>query len=1574
MKKLKRSSIILAIISLLAISCAIAVFAGCDAKTVTLTFMNDDSVHYRVTGKPGDDVGDLSVPAKTGYEFSGWTLDGNEYVPPATLPEKTTTVYAEFTPVTYTVKFNAGKGMGVEREITATYDEAFTAPDAAKTFSINEAYELTGWASTYDAAAAEYLLDEPIKNLTAQKGGVVTLYAYYTPKPAKDGFYGIGDTLIAYTGDDTVVAVPEEFTTIAEGAFADNMKLKEVVIPATCIEIGFGAFSGCDNLEKITVPFIGGSLTDNTFLAYIFGAASYTDNTFSYRIIVEGAGEIDESTLTGSFYIPRSLRIVVINTPITEIPEGAFYYAYGLEKVIAYKYTDDAAPNADSEYTYRIGTIGVSAFEGCHHIGYDYNAESEYYMQWLVGVETICDKAFKGYTSENDYYTSSLRNIGTLENVVTIGNEAFEFNNGISYVRFGDKLERIGVSAFASVNLLQQVIIPDSCTYIGDNAFNKCIYLSSVTIGKNVEYIGEGAFGASATLTEIFFKGGVPASLAQDAFHGLNVNAPDGTSPFLDDANNGTVFYFENETYKTASESTLIAHCPTAKTAVKGIESAPYYYAGNGFDFWMTFSAGHTMTIHDPYYRTGFGIPEVIGTFDRIVDNVWYNAQIYNFNVLVDNNFIIKLDYNLSSYHTHYYAYKVNTFTMDNVETRNGVTFTIGNKDTDEWYLEENKYGQVGLWHNGEFVNIDESVGATYVVGGIEQMYESNTLRTFVYYQGNKYFEPVITYKFVYVPDENTADGEFTYYGKLYLNNDYEQMLFGYYSTSDDSVKVFVDGQSNKIEITKDDKKLASGKYTVTGDSEFGKHTTHTENDESLGAEVEVKDYFDYTVTFNDGGKDYNLTFTDFLEQVTDGNRQRDIYARIKLNIDGTDYVLYNSKNKTLVNSYFIKPDGTLSDDYYILRQYEQYMLVTLENGEQYDYTIYPGFGEHFYTVRNTDYHDYITYEYVEGENGYKYKFQIEGGEAYEATVTDSFIGTFSAPVPNSGSTVRREYSPFYDIEKDEVFTNGDISIKFSGYGTAVYTDKDGNEIKGKYNVASDNVVAQVYITERQYYNLLEYVFRSDDGEFVQYFVPNLYDSYDGGAKKGDLILPDEMRDKVYRIYDADGYCTGVFGAGGYGMGTLFILKKPDGTKVPIDSYQFAPGATYAYYTKLDEVNGKTRYRMSSGLDMGFFTFMPTDELSKGKNPNDMSTQWARVMNVDAEYDDWWKSAAALTVTAKIDVPDDEQTIMPAREEMGVYSAPNGYTLTLDGEGKAVLKKPNDTVVHEASFVSINAGILGVSEYPFEYTVSGVKYKGTIDIIDAEAPFDNAIIRFTSKVTGVDNYGNDVEEELNSVVFDGVKLNNFAKGNVNNYTGTEGTLSVYPDGRIGLYVAETDTYDYGNYELDNAKKEYTCRMDSKKIIMTLNDAASTYNVVKSFDRINMKVGTYTSTVYYVYDEKEDKYPAADIYGYKVRANSKGNPVKNLDSEYSGTWIDTENGNKYFYQKKVYDLDLVVYDDGEVIATYALLDLINITNYGKYIPEVTEEVDGKVTVKSPACFVIDRGNAIVLYTFGGTSVG
>ncbi len=39
--------------------------------------------------------------------------------------------------------------------------------------------------------------------------------------------------------------------------FKDCINLKEIYVPKSVITIGEGAFSGCTNLEKITIPFVG---------------------------------------------------------------------------------------------------------------------------------------------------------------------------------------------------------------------------------------------------------------------------------------------------------------------------------------------------------------------------------------------------------------------------------------------------------------------------------------------------------------------------------------------------------------------------------------------------------------------------------------------------------------------------------------------------------------------------------------------------------------------------------------------------------------------------------------------------------------------------------------------------------------------------------------------------------------------------------------------------------------------------------------------------------------------------------------------------------------------------------------------------------------------------------------------------------------------------------------------------------------------------------------------------------------------------------------------------------------------
>ena len=1539
MKKSRKFGIILITVLAVTTLATMLAFAGC-SKDVVLTFMNGDAVHSTVKGLPGDEIALQTAPEKTGYEFTGWKDGKGEAFTQTTLPDKSTTVYAAFTPNPYSVEFNAGKGSGLPVTVNATYDAPVAVPESAKQFT-RTGFELAGWAKTRDAEAADYNVNDSLLNLTTEKDAKVTLYGYYNPLPAEGDFVVEGDTIIAYVGTDESISLPKNYSKIGERAFAENTTLREVIIPENYTEIGFGAFEGCNSLEAISVPFIGGGSDENAFLAYIFGAATYKDNTFAYNLTnIGGSGgsEIDMNTLTGSFFIPQSLRIVTVNTEIDEIPEGAFYYAFGLEKVLAYRFTDDEIPDIDSEYTYRIKTVGKSAFEGCHRIGYDTKADVEYAMPWLSGVETIGESAFKGYIANNDYFTSKMRTLGELTNIKTVGKEAFAYNNGLGSVVFGENLQRIEEGAFKSVNLLQQVIIPDSCTYIGDYAFEQCIYLTSVTIGANVEYIGKEAFALSAGLTEVFFNGALPTDLAQDAFHGLQIytdgNGDEQMRPVENDCNKGFVFYFNGEV-PTGAETILKTHCPSSQVKKAGKESGLYYYVGSSgkYEFTMKFSAGHTMIISDPYYRSGIGLPTVVGTYTKATD-AWYGVEVYTLRILLDVDFTVKLDYYLSAAQTHYYIYKVDTFTMKEViaETQSG--FKIGNKADDEWYLEENKYCQIGLWHNGEMVEIKTDMGATYVVGGISQYYDDRTIRTFVYRQGNEYFEEVFSYDFVYVPDENAKDELMTYYGTLYLDESEQKMLFGAYESSDKSVTIAVDEKVKSVSIKKGETTLAKGTY-ATSDT-FGAYTTEAGTDGE-----QVKNYKNYTLTVTSADKTFTVTFSDFLENTVDDNFLRNIYARCTVQIDGKTYTLYNTRYRSHTTANAIRANGTPFDnDYYVLMQYEQRLEVG--EGETADVMLmYPGFGEHYYTVGTTDYCDILTYIYdVETSGKPMYTFKTQGGKEYQAVVTDEFIGTFNAEVGDTGAS--RNYAPYFVDEENQTFTDGKISITLSGYGTATLKDEKGNETKGVYNVVSDEPVTEVYVSERTYFNLLEYVFRSEDGEITEYFVPVFHDAYDGSMKKGEMLRPDATRGNMYRVFENKRVCTGVFQSDGYGRGLFFLMVNPKTNQaVGIDNTYFAPGATYAYYEVIDEQDGKPVYRLKNGLGLGFFVWTASDKKIMGYVGGEISRTAAYVMELTPEYDLWWKAPAAMLITGDLAPELKEMSLMPSREEKGVYTAPNGYTLELDGLGGATLKDASGTVVHTAEYESVDEGKLAMTRYPLNYKVGNTTYTGSIDI-------SAGIVRLslTDGSTKVDNFIKaDPESE-------------FPK----DFTGSAEKFTLYKDNYVGRYDAANQTYNVGKYEVDEKTGKYTFRFDDRKYVMTLNETAGTYTVENSYAAIMPKEGDYAATVYYPASADDDY--TCDLHGYSVRADSKGRPVENTKSEYSDTLIDTKNF-KYWYQKSMNDLTIVCYEDGEISITYALLGIIELTNTGTYFPE---------TETQKAFMIIDRGNAIVMYTYGGLSVG
>ena len=117
----------------------------------------------------------LASPTRIGYKFDGWYLDAVRTIrAQTTFPAddmEPKTFYAAWTPVTYTVRFDANGGTGDMPDQTMTYD----APEAlaANAFAF-PGYAFAGWTGPGSAAYADCAT---VSNLSAEQGAVVTFLA-----------------------------------------------------------------------------------------------------------------------------------------------------------------------------------------------------------------------------------------------------------------------------------------------------------------------------------------------------------------------------------------------------------------------------------------------------------------------------------------------------------------------------------------------------------------------------------------------------------------------------------------------------------------------------------------------------------------------------------------------------------------------------------------------------------------------------------------------------------------------------------------------------------------------------------------------------------------------------------------------------------------------------------------------------------------------------------------------------------------------------------------------------------------------------------------------------------------------------------------------------------------------------------------------------------------------------------------------------------------------------------------------------------------------------------------------------
>ncbi len=243
-------------------------------------------------------------------------------------------------------------------------------------------------------------------------------------------------------------------TSIGQSAFRDCSSLTSVTIGNSVTSIEYGAFSGCSSLESITIPFVGESKDE-------------TSNThFGY---IFGAS----SYSSNASYVPSSLKEVII-TGGTSIGSYAFEYCSRLTSI--------EIPNS-------VTSIGESAF---------YNCSSLTSIVIPEGVTSIEYGAF--------FECGSLTIITIPDSVTSIGYFAFRNCRSLTSIVIPDSVTIIGGYAFYNCRSLTSIVIPDSVTSIEYGAFYICRSLTNVTIGNSVTSIGYDAF-SGCNLKEVYYTG-----------------------------------------------------------------------------------------------------------------------------------------------------------------------------------------------------------------------------------------------------------------------------------------------------------------------------------------------------------------------------------------------------------------------------------------------------------------------------------------------------------------------------------------------------------------------------------------------------------------------------------------------------------------------------------------------------------------------------------------------------------------------------------------------------------------------------------------------------------------------------------------------------------------------------------------------------------------------------------------------------------------------------------------------------------------------------------------------------------